>query len=78
NPFTKTAILSYILPKEAIVSIKVYDITGKVIKVLVDKKQPANRYTINWDSSELSSGVYFIHMRVGKFTKIHKVVKIRG
>lgn len=77
NPFTGAAFLRYTLGSDALVSVKVYDISGNLMDMLINKVQPANSYTIKWDSSKFSQGVYFIRMEVGKFTKMHKVVKIK-
>ena len=47
-----------------IITIKVFDINGKEVKTLVNKKQSAGKYNIEFDGSDLSSGVYFYSLLV--------------
>ncbi|MBK7157415.1 MAG: T9SS type A sorting domain-containing protein [Ignavibacteria bacterium] len=59
NPFNPKTIISYELETSSSVSIKVFDILGKEINELINKKQNPGKYEIDFDGSALSSGVYF-------------------
>ena len=59
NPFNPKTIISYELVTSSFISIKVFDILGKEINELINKKQNPGKYEIDFDGSALSSGVYF-------------------
>lgn len=59
NPFNPVTTIGYSLDKPGKVSIKVYDITGRLISVLVDENKTAGQFNVTWDATAFSSGVYF-------------------
>ena len=59
------------------ISIKVYDVTGREVAALVDKMQDAGYYTVEFDGSNLASGVYFYRMNAGNFSDIKKIILIK-
>jgi hypothetical protein len=59
NPFNPTTTIEYDLPKDAFVKLVVYDILGREVKILVNENKPAGSYKVFFDSSNLSSGIYF-------------------
>ncbi len=59
NPFNPSTTISYQLSAYSHITLNVYDVLGKEIKLLIDKEQLAGKYTINFDGSKLASGVYF-------------------
>ena len=70
------------LPASSYVTLKVHDITGKVVSTLIDGFQGAGTYTVELDalgskSQELSSGIYFYKLRSSSFTKTRKMVLLR-
>lgn len=63
NPFNAATTIAYELPTSGRVLIKVYDLTGRLVKVLADLAEPAGRYSVNWDGTDLlgtivASGIY--------------------
>jgi hypothetical protein len=80
NPFNPVTKISYVLPSQANVTIKVYDILGNEIKTLInDVRQNAGEHTIVWDATDnsgraVSSGVYFYKMISGEFSKTMRMV----
>jgi len=54
NPFNPSTKINYELPKDGFVSFKIYDVTGKQISELVNQKQSAGYYTINFNAINLS------------------------
>jgi len=62
NPFNPGTTINYELAKEEKVAIKVYDLLGNEIATLIEEVKPAGKYTINFDGSKLSSGVYFYRL----------------
>ena len=59
------------------VSLKVYDLLGKEVKTLVNELKPAGRYSVVFDGSNLSSGVYFYELEAGKFRDIKRMILIK-
>jgi hypothetical protein len=59
NPFNPTTLINYQLPVASNVTLKVFDVLGREIATLVDGMKEAGDYTISFDGSHLSSGVYF-------------------
>lgn len=58
NPFNPTTQITYALPKSAMVNIKVYDLLGREVRELVNEQKEAGFYTVNFNASLLSSGIY--------------------
>ena len=58
NPFNPATTISYYLPKSGFVILKIYDIQGKEIRTLINELQKSGRYSVNFNASDLSSGVY--------------------
>ncbi|HRN26562.1 MAG: T9SS type A sorting domain-containing protein [Ignavibacteriaceae bacterium] len=62
NPFNPETNIDYMLPIETIVNISLYDITGRMIKELVNEKKQPGYYTVKLKGDELSSGIYFYRL----------------
>ena len=77
NPFTKKTSISYTLPKPAQVSIKIYNIKGQLVKILVNENKPAGYHTVEWNAKGLSSGIYFYKFEAEGKTLIKKMILIR-
>ena len=61
NPFNPSTIIKFSVPKQSNVVLKVYDILGSEVAVLVNKEVRAGNYTVDFDASEFASGVYIVH-----------------
>jgi len=82
NPFVNNAIISYSIAKPGNVSLVIYDISGRVIKTLVDNKKEAGFYTAKWNGFDnnkrkAATGVYFTRFVAGDFTSVKKVILLR-
>ncbi|MDD5362106.1 MAG: T9SS type A sorting domain-containing protein [Ignavibacteria bacterium] len=77
NPFNPSTTIAYSLPKDSKVSLKIYDITGREVKSLVNDIKPAGYYSISFNGSELSSGVYFYKIEAGNFVQVKRMVLIK-
>lgn len=77
NPFNATTEISFILSKKAQTTLKIYDIFGKVIKVLLDDKLNPGEYKINFEGNNLSSGVYFYELISDGSRLVKKMVLIK-
>jgi hypothetical protein len=63
NLFKSQATICFTLPTAQKISLKLYDITGKIIKVIFDGHKESGIYKINLETKDLSSGIYFIHFQ---------------
>lgn len=77
NPFNPSTLISYSLPSNGNVSIKIYDVIGREVAELVNDYQSAGKYVISFNSSDLSSGVYFYRLISSSFTSIKKMNLLR-
>ena len=74
NPFNPTTTINYQLPKDGMVTIKVYDVLGKEVAVLVNEQKSAGYYKVDFDASKLTSGVYIATIQAGGFNKSIKLL----
>ncbi len=77
NPFNPSTKIEYAVPKPGDVKIIVYDITGREAAVLVNEFKNPGIYIVDFDGSELSSGVYFYKMQAGDFIDTKKMLLIK-
>lgn len=77
NPFNPSTNISYDIPKDVFVTIKIYDISGREIKTLVNEYIRAGRYIIGFNASGLSSGIYFCKIIAGNYIETKRMVLIK-
>ncbi|KAF0162219.1 MAG: hypothetical protein FD188_173 [Ignavibacteria bacterium] len=74
NPFNPTTTINYQLPKDGMVTIKVYDILGKEVATLVNEQKSAGYYKVDFDASKMTSGVYIAAIQASSFNKSIKLL----
>jgi hypothetical protein len=77
NPFNATTQIQYTVPYATHVSLKVYDILGREIAVLIDEIKDPGDYTVMWNGSDAASGVYFYRIDAEGFSESHKMNLVR-
>ena len=77
NPFNPSTTISFDLPENVFVSLRVYDITGREVRNLVEGTFPAGSYSINADFSNLASSIYFYRLTAGTFSELKKMVLVK-
>ncbi len=77
NPFNPTTTISYQLPKDEFVKLKVYDMLGNEIITLVKGYKTSGRYNIDFDGSNLASGIYFYRLSVDNFFDTKKFILMK-
>ncbi|MBM4157875.1 MAG: T9SS type A sorting domain-containing protein, partial [Ignavibacteria bacterium] len=77
NPFNPVTKINFALPKQGFVSLKVYDILGREVVLLVNEIKNAGNYIVDFDASNLSSGVYYYRLESNDFVDIKKMILIK-
>lgn len=84
NPFNPTTIIEYHIPNvERItksfnsVTLKIYDILGREVSTLFNKNQVPGKYSVTFDASTLSSGVYYYQLKSGNYLETKKMILLR-
>ena len=77
NPFNPSTAIKYSFPKISFVQIKVFDVLGNEIETLVNEEKPAGTYELNWNASNLPSGVYFYQLKAGSFFETKKMILMK-
>jgi subtilisin-like proprotein convertase family protein len=77
NPFNPTTKINFAIPKQGLVTMKIYDVLGREVRTLINEIKPAGNYTVDFNASELSSGVYFYRVQSGDFSDIKRMILIK-
>ena len=77
NPFNPSTRIVYTIPANSYVMLKVYDILGRRIKVLVDEFKLMGTYQIEFDGKHLPSGLYFYQLECGNTKIVRKMILTR-
>ena len=77
NPFNPTTVINYQIPKSGFVTLKVYDILGREVSTLVNENKSAGKYSVTFNGSKLSSGVYFYRLNSGAFSITKKFILMK-
>ncbi|MBI1806046.1 MAG: T9SS type A sorting domain-containing protein [Ignavibacteria bacterium] len=77
NPFNPTTHFDYALPLDTHVSLKIFNILGQEVATMVNAFQSAGYQSVEFDASNLPSGIYFYRLQAGKFVDVKKMVLIK-
>jgi hypothetical protein len=77
NPFNPTTNIELRIAKFEMVTLRVFDLLGREVAVLVNECRPAGVYAVRWDASLLPSGVYFYRLQAGEYVETKKMVLLR-
>jgi hypothetical protein len=77
NPFNPSTKIKYLIPKQSVVRLSVYDIQGREIMTLVNERQNPGTYEVKLGAMRLSSGVYFYKLSTGEFVDVKKLVLVK-
>ena len=77
NPFNSLTTIQYEIPNRTHVTFVVFNILGQIIAVLVDEEKNAGKYLIEWNASQVSSGVYLYQIQAADFMSIRKCLVIK-
>ncbi|MGB2869817.1 MAG: T9SS type A sorting domain-containing protein [Bacteroidota bacterium] len=77
NPFNPTTRIEYSVAHRGRVTLKIIDILGREVAVLVNEEKSAGRYSVAWNASKIASGVYFYRLESGGFVETKKLVFLK-
>ena len=70
-------VIRYSLPTEGFVTLSIFDINGRLIDMLVNEVLPSGYYELEWNASNVSSGIYFYRLKSGDYTDTKKMVLLK-
>ncbi len=77
NPFNPVTNISYRINSAEHVTLKIFDITGREVCILVNEMKTAGTYQVTWNAAGLSSGIYYYRLEAGKFSDTKKMILIK-
>ena len=77
NPFNPSTIIKYSISQKTLVTLKVFDVLGRVVSSLINKVQPAGSYEITFNCNHLLSGIYFYKLTAGNFADTKKLIILK-
>jgi hypothetical protein len=77
NPFNPTTDIRYQMPEARQVSLRVYDMSGRLVTTLVDGWRQGGEHEVTFDGSNLASGLYFVRLQAGEFTAVQKLLLLK-
>jgi hypothetical protein len=77
NPFNPSTQISYNVPRESFVSLKVFNLMGQEVATLVSGNQTAGKYTVPFDASHVSSGIYMYRLQAGSSVEVKRMTFVK-
>jgi hypothetical protein len=77
NPFNPTTVISYMVGKSSMVTLRVYTLLGREVATLVHETKPAGSYSVTFSGTGLASGLYFYSLQAGSFSEIRKMLLLK-
>ena len=77
NPFNPVTQIKYAIPEKGFVTMKVFDVLGREVSKLVNKEQSAGNYIVDFDGTNLASGIYFYKLEINSFRDVKRMMLIK-
>ncbi len=77
NPFNPASVIRYQLPINGNVTLRIYNVLGEEVGILVDGYQDAGYKSVIWDASNVASGIYFYKLNAGNFIQVKRMMVIK-
>ena len=77
NPFNPSTRICYSIPSQSKVTIKVFDVIGNEITILVNEEKQAGSYEVEWNPGDFPSGVYFYQLKAGEYINTKKMILLK-
>ena len=77
NPFNPTTVINYSISRSSFVTLEVYDILGRKVATLINGEKPAGNYHVEFNGSNLATGVYLYRLHAGNFSAVKKLILLK-
>ncbi len=77
NPFNPATLISFSIPNEEFVNLKIYDVLGSEIAQIINERRGAGTYQVEFSASSLNSGVYYYTLTAGSYTETKKMMLMK-
>jgi len=77
NPFNPTATIGFALPEASLVKLEIYDVSGRLVKTLIDGTRSAGNHSVTFNADGLASGLYIYRLQAGQHTASGKMVLMK-
>jgi hypothetical protein len=77
NPFNPITSISFSLPSRFYTTLKIFDVIGREVAVIVSEELSAGSYTRRWNAAQMPSGVFFYRLQVGAYTETKKLILLK-
>lgn len=77
NPFNPSTTIEYSIRQQSHVTVKIFDLLGREVAVLVNEKKDAGTYSVQWNASAMPSGIYFYKLEAGVFSNTKKLIVLK-
>ena len=77
NPFNPSTTIAFTIPFTDFVKLEVFNITGQKVRTIMNKKMESGNYEVEFNASDLASGIYFYQIQAGKFQDVKKMILIK-
>ena len=77
NPFNPVTKINFSIPKQSVVTLRIFDLLGKEVTTLINESKSAGNYDVSFDGANLSSGVYFYKIEAGDFSDVKRMMLIK-
>ena len=77
NPFNPTTKINFSIPESGLVNLRVYNTLGQVVANLISEEMSVGEYTVEFNGSNLSSGIYFVELSAGQFNDVKKITLMK-
>jgi hypothetical protein len=77
NPFNTSTKISFSIQRTNHVSLKIYDLLGREVAVIVNQQKDPGSYTVEWNAANFSSGVYLYRIQAGDFVKTKPLILLK-
>lgn len=77
NPFNPSTTISFTIPQKEVVTLKIYDLMGEEVAVILNEEKPAGSYSIEFNAGKLASGTYFFKLQAGNNIETRKMLLVK-
>ena len=77
NPFNPTTEINFVIPKSSFINLRVYDSLGREVRTLINAEMPAGKHKVEFDASDLASGIYLYQLNSGSYIASRKMILLK-